>query len=106
MDVNNTKILHGKLIELKDDCGYITYVFENIEATTIFDKYLMCVRFPNWNCPHLKKGDIGFVKYKPVVAGVDKWYDDITNTFIPYKFTDIHFINFVFDKPPEDKITM
>ena len=104
--VDNSKIFHGKLIASKEDCGYITYVFENLDSCDMLHKYLMCVRFPNWECPILNIGDMGFVKFKEVIAGIDKWYDKDLDTFVPYKFTDIHFLNFVFDKQKQDNIIL
>lgn len=106
MDAGNTKVLHGKLITFNEDCGYITYVFENLDECDILHKYLMCVRFPNWESPMLNIGDKGFVKYREVCAGLDKWYDKESDTFIPYKFTDIHFLDFVFEKQKQDAITL
>ncbi len=106
-DVENTvKLFHGELITLKEDCGYITYVFRNLEECDILHKYLMCVRFPNWECEFLQIGDKGFVKYKEVYAGKDSWYDTTSDSFIPYKYTDIHFINFVYDKPKQKDIIL
>lgn len=102
--VENSKIFHGKLIALKEDWGYITYVFQNLDECDVLHKYLMCVRFPNWECPTLFIGDKGFVKFKEVIAGIDKWYDG--NEFIPYKFTDIHFLNFVFETKEQDIIKL
>lgn len=106
MGAENTKVLHGKLVTFKEDCGYITYVFENLEECDILHKYLMCVRFPNWECGPIDVGDKGFIKYREVTAGVDKWYDKSADVFRPYKFTDIHFIDFTPDKQKQDTITL
>lgn len=106
MDAGSTKVLHGKLITFNEDCGYITYVFENLDKCDVLHRYLMCVRFPNWESPMLNIGDKGFVKYREVYAGLDKWYDKESDTFVPYKFTDIHFLDFVFEKQKQDAITL
>ena len=96
MDAGIGKTISGKLITFQEDAGgYITYVFENMNYTNIYDQYVMCVRFPNWNCCFPSIGDIGYLKYREVEAGEDKWYDSATGTFIPYKYSDIHFLNFI-----------
>lgn len=107
MDVPNTKIMHGKLIGLNDGFGgYITYVFQNLDSTNAFDKYLMCTRFPNWGSPFIKLGDVGYVKYREVFGGVDEWYDRVKEVFVKYNYTDIHFLDFIYDKPKQDEITL
>lgn len=93
------KVLYGKLVAKRNDVGgYTVYVFENFNYSTIFNQYIMCTRFPNWECPILNIGDIGYVKYREVLGGVDEWYDRFTDTKIKYKYTGIHFLNFVFDE--------
>jgi hypothetical protein len=104
MDVGNTNVFHGELITLKEDQGYTTYVFRNLDECDVLHKYLMCVRFPRWETDILHIGDRGYVKYREVIGGIDKWYDG--NTFIPYKYTDIHFINFVFEKKEQQNIVL
>lgn len=107
MDVPSIKTIHGKLIAQKSDLGgYITYVFRNLDSDELFEKYLMCTRFPNWDCPFIELGDTGFVKYREVFGGVDEWYDKEQDSFVKYNYTDIHFINFVYDKEKPDEITL
>lgn len=107
MDVPNIKTMHGELVALKDDLGgYITYVFKNLESNEVFDKYLMCTRFPNWDSPMLELGDIGFVKYREVFGGIDEWYDKVNDCFIKYNYTDIHFLDFIYEKEKQDEITL
>lgn len=107
MDVPSIKIIHGKLIGLKNNLGgYINYVFLNIDSKDIFDKYLMCTRFPNWESPFINLGDTGYVKYREVFGGVDEWYDKTKEVFVKYNYTDIHFLDFVYDKEKPDEITL
>lgn len=107
MDVPNIKIIHGKLIAQKDNFGeYITYVFLNLDSTEVLDKYLMCTRFPNWESPFVEVGDTGYVKYREVFGGIDEWYDKLTDELVKYKYTDIHFLDFVYDTKKEDEITL
>lgn len=96
MGVGIGKVIRCKLLALKKDVGgYITYVFKNLNSTNVYDEYVMCVRFPNWDCYNLEIGDIGFLKYRMVEAGVDKWYDRENDKFELYRQTDCHFINFI-----------
>lgn len=90
------KTIKATLIAKQEDYGgYITYVFENLNKTTVFDQYVMCVRFPNWNCIFPEIGDVGYVTYREVIGGRDTWYDPYSRTEIPYKYTDIHFLDFI-----------
>lgn len=77
--------------------GYVTYVFENLEDEGIY-KYIMCVRFPNWDHSILNIGDTGFVQYKEIRAGMDKWFDG--EKMVPYNYNTVQFLKFV--PKPED----
>lgn len=87
--------IYCKLVaSVRDVGGYITYVFQNMDKSYSPDtKYLMCIRYPNWNnCP-IKLGDIGYLNFIEVKAGIDKWYDG--ENFIPYKYDAIQFLKFI-----------
>lgn len=58
----------------------------------------MCVKFPNWNTKTIAIGDEGYLEYKEIRAGIDKWYDG--DNMIPYRYDTIQFLNFV-EKPEE-----
>lgn len=89
-----------KLVAQANDwCNYTTYVFERLEAESLMDKYIMCIRYPNWQQPELTIGDIGYVQTAEVFAGIDKWFDG--NKMIPYHYTTIQFIKFI-EKPEEN----
>lgn len=95
--------IRAKLLEYREDLGgYITYVFENLEENDPYEKYIMCTRFPNWDTPFPDKYDEGFLQFREVIAGQDSWYDHSSNSYIPYKYTNFHFINFIKDKPISD----
>lgn len=84
----------------KDPLNYITYVFECLEEYMIKEtKYIMCVRFPNWQAKALKLGDVGYLHFEEIQAGVDKWFDG--KNFIPYNYNMVQFIQFV-EKPSEE----
>lgn len=102
------KIVYVKLIAYREEVGgYIVYVFELINGKPPYDKYVMCTRFPNWESPFIKLGDIGFLKYREVVAGKDTWYNLLTEKEIPYKYTGIHFLDFVYEnKNNSDKLIL
>jgi hypothetical protein len=92
-------VIHAKLLAYREDVGdYIIYAFENLTDGT----YEICTRLPRWESPILKVGDIGFLKYKEVVAGEDTWYDWTTGRHVPYKQPGVYFIDFVCEKPVED----
>lgn len=94
--------IYCKLVAKEHDLGgYTTYVFQNLEEKSIYDKYLMCTRWPNWEHRNLDLGENGYLTYKEVVAGVDTWYDG--TSFIPYNYTNIIFIKFVKESDNYDK---
>lgn len=81
-----------------DSLGYITYVFKNLEDCTELSKYVMMVRFPNWDAKPLKLGDTGYVQFEEIRAGIDKWFDG--KQMVPYNYNTVQFIKFVYK--PED----
>ena len=78
-----------------DIMGYTTYVFKNLEDAPFGHKYLMITRMPRWEHREWDLGEIGYVTYNEVIAGVDKWYSPDTGQMIPYNYTNIYFIKFV-----------
>lgn len=86
--------LHVKLKAKHIDLGdYITYAFENLDTTSINDKYVMCVQFPNWNQAEIKINDVGYVNLRYVKEGVSKWYDG--EKLNVYKYTNMVFLRFI-----------
>ena len=92
-------IIRAELLTFREEWGgYIIYVFRNLESTDWKTQYIMTVRFPNWNCPLLQIGDKGFLRYKEVEAGKSTWWDNNTQTNIPYKYDNVIFEDFIHDK--------
>ena len=78
---------------------YTTYVFECLEDEMRKEtKYILCTRFPNWDHRALKLGEIGYLEFEEIRAGMDKWFDG--NTMVPYRYNMIQFIRFI-TKPEE-----
>lgn len=99
---NCMPIIKAKLLESRPDFGgYQVYVFENLDSIKWHERYVMTVRYPNWQTANLRKGDIGFLNFKVVHAG-DKWWDKNANQFNYYKQSNIVFQDFVRDAPPVD----
>ena len=76
-----------------DSMGYQNYVFENLDIQDPEYKYIMCVRFPNWNQKTFNINEEGFVTLKYVQAGISKWFDG--TEFQVYKYTNIIFMKFI-----------
>lgn len=92
-------VVRAKLLTYRNEFGgYVIYVFRNLEDDTVIGKYIWTIRFPNWNCPVLKVGDIGYLQYKEVEAGKTTWWDNNTQTNVFYKYDNIIFENFIPDK--------
>lgn len=97
------RTLRVELVAIKHDVGnYLVYVFKDLSNGLP----VMCTRCPNWESPFLAIGDIGYLQCKEVIAGEDTWYDSMTDSKVPYKFTRIYFEDFVYEKPPEDEIIL
>lgn len=83
----------------RDNCGYITYVFKNLEEdVAALTRYILCVRYPNWNHSSIKMNEVGYLTIVEIRAGVDKWFDG--NQMVPYKYNTIQFLKFI-SKPLE-----
>lgn len=93
------QVIHGKLLTYNEDPGgYVIYVFLNLDYTKECNKYLMCTKYPNWETAPIKIGDVGYLNVKEVEAGKDKWYNQETGSFIPYKYNGIQFLDFILEK--------
>lgn len=95
-------VILAKLIASdRDSLDYVTYVFKNLEDNVPSHlKYVMCVKYPNWDSKKLKMGEEGYLHYEEIQAGIDKWYDG--REMISYKYNTIQFIKFV-PKPVEEE---
>lgn len=77
----------------EDGMGYTNYVFEDLEFQDYDYKYIMCVRFPNWNQAAFDYDDEGYVTVRYVREGIDQWYDG--KDFNTFKYTNIIFMKFI-----------
>ena len=85
----------------RDSLGYITYVFECLEDYMISQtKYIMCIRYPNWDHKKIEIGDVGYLHCEEIRAGVDKWFNG--KEMIPYNYNSVQFIKFVYKHDDED----
>jgi len=92
-------IVRAELITFrKEPGGYIMYVFRNLDSNDWENRYIMTVRFPNWNTPLLKVGDLGFLKYKEVEAGKTTWWDNNSQTNVAYKYDNVIFEDFIHER--------
>ena len=95
--------IRAKLVDYNIDIdGYITYVFCNLEPNSGAEKYIMCVRYPNWDNMPFKPFDTGFLTYAEIIAGEDTWQDTNAQQ-VPYKYTNIQFLKFILDLPDNCK---
>lgn len=93
-----TVTYHVKLLaEHPDILGYTNYVFEDLEYKDYDYKYIMCVKFPNWNQNKFNINDEGYVTVRYVREGIDKWFDG--KEFVSYRYTNVVFLKFIPLKP-------
>lgn len=96
-------IVRAKLVAYKEELGgYMTYVFRNAET----GEPIMCTKFTNWNTAPVQVWSTGYLAYKSILPGVDKWYDPATDSFMRYRFEGYQFINFVPELVATDEILM
>lgn len=89
---------YAKLVAYcEDGMGYTNYVFEKLEYDDLEYKYIMCVKFPNWQHGPIEIGETGYVTVRYVEEGIDKWYNG--TDLVPYKDTNIIFLKFIPEKP-------
>lgn len=82
-----------------DTLGYTTYVFECLDTEVIkYTKYIMCTRYPNWDHRQIELGEIGYLSFVEIRAGIDKWFNG--KDMIPYNYNNIQFIKFI-EKPKD-----
>lgn len=92
-------VLAQLVAEDRDIQSYTTYVFKCLEDdVAAISKYIMCVRYPNWQHRKITLGEVGYLTFEEVRAGVDSWYDG--KSMIPYKYDAVQFLKFV-SKPEE-----
>lgn len=80
---------------------YTNIVVEDLNRVATDDlKYITVVILPNWNYQgKLEIGDIGYLQFESVEAGISKWYNTDTQKFEVYNYDFNYFINFI--KRPE-----
>lgn len=84
-----------------DSQDYTTYVFKCLEDYMIKQTpYIMCTKWPNWNSKVINIGDVGYLDFMEIRAGIDEWFDG--KNFIPYNYNNIQFIRFVPKPETED----
>lgn len=82
----------------KDVNEYTTYVFELLdpqEMELLKFKYVTCTKMPNWEDAPVSLGEIGYLDYREIHEGVDKWYNKEEEKMVPYKYTFSQYIKFI-----------
>lgn len=76
--------------------NYTVYVFENLDvAADSLNRYIMCTKCPNWVDRPLEIGQMGFLSYRSIIAGIDKWFNREDSLMYHYKYTANYFDDFV-----------
>lgn len=90
-------VVLAKLVAKSEDTmGYTTYVFECLDELVNESKYVMCSRPRDWDHRAIELGEVGYLNFVEVRAGVDTWFDGSKLT--PYRYNNVYFIKFV-EKP-------
>ena len=84
----------------KEEGQYISYIVVNLDGEGE-GEYLLVTQYPNWKQKPIKIGDVGYLTYYYIVAGVSNWYNDQAISqdyaFIPYKYTQNVLVKFIPD---------
>lgn len=85
----------AKLVASEEDSlGYITYVFECLDAEVVKEtRYIMCTQFRNWDHRKIELDEVGYLCCIEIKAGLDKWFDG--NKMVPYNYNMVQFIKFI-----------
>lgn len=90
-------IVYSKLVAgITDIQGYTTYVFEILDhddVRRLDTKYVMCVKFPNWESSPIKLEEAGYLSFREIEAGKDTWFNG--TSFVKYNYDMVQFLNFV-----------
>lgn len=82
----------------KEEGLYSTYIFKDLDLE---NEYYMIIKYPNWNQGPINIGDIGYVTYYIIIAGVSKWYvnsgENIKEVYTPYNYTHLALVKFIKD---------
>lgn len=74
---------------------YTTYVFKNLdEPNNSLLRYFTVTKLPNWDCPLLEIGDVGYVECDYVEAG-DSYFQSNTGQTERYNYTVCYLIHFI-----------
>ena len=87
-------------VQYDEGLGYKSYVFENLNYQDYDYQFITAVRFPNWESPPIKDGEIGYVVLRYVREGIDQWYNGEELVF--FNDTNIIFMKFIPEKPAVD----
>lgn len=63
----------------------------------------MATRFPNWDHCSMDIGDTGYLTFKEIIPGINKWFDG--KEFVDYNsFEGFQFIKFIKEKPTQESV--
>lgn len=86
---------YGEVVAIQPG-QYTLYVFKNLdEGNNSLLRYITTTQLPNWNCPKLSIGDVGYVECEYVNAG-DEYLKVSTGTVETYNYTVCYLINFIY----------
>ncbi len=86
-----------------EDYGYVNYIFKILELDEIKrlgTKYILVTQFRNWDHRSINIGEVGYLTFSEIKAGIDKWFNGAE--MIPYNYDMIQFIKFI-SKPVKDE---
>ena len=98
-------ILAKLLAQETDTYDYTTYVFkvlEEDEQKKLDTKYIMCTKRPNWDHRELIISEVGYLEFREIQEGVDKWYDG--KNFVSYRYSAVEFQKFISKVDNEENV--
>ena len=102
-----TMTIHCQLLAKEEDLmNYQTLVFKNLDEAPFGCNYCMVTVWPNWESYIPVVGEIGYLTYNSVTAGVDTYYDRELDSIVKYNFTNLVFDKFVREQDNSKKDTI
>lgn len=91
--------LYCEVLEKEEDLmGYQVLVFKNLNKAPFGHEYCMVTVFPNWESRVPEIGEVGYLTYEEVFAGIDTYYDKLLDNMVKYNFNNFIFKRFIVKK--------
>lgn len=94
---------HVEVLEMWENFGgYKDIVFQDL----VSKEFIFVTILPRWECPLIKIGDKGYLKWMEVIAGQTTWYDRATDTMRKYAYSSDYLVKFIPERPHDEELIL